>query len=66
MALLLVYMLLAILKKIFILYKMADIQSLGANTDTRYQSQNLWASLNKLTNYVNANSCGSGGTGTVI
>ena len=42
---------------------MADIQILGANTDTRSQIKNLWASLNQLTAYVNANSGGGGGGG---
>ena len=31
---------------------MADIQILGANTDTRSQIKNLWASVNKISNYL--------------
>ena len=32
---------------------MADIQILGANTDTRSQIKNLWASVNKISNFLN-------------
>ena len=32
---------------------MADIQILGGNTDTRSQIKNLWASVNKISNYIN-------------
>ena len=32
---------------------MADIQILGANTDTRSQIKNLWACVNKISNYIN-------------
>ena len=40
---------------------MADIQILGGNTDTRSQIKNLWASVNKISNYINT----GGGTGNV-
>ena len=32
---------------------MADIQILGGNTDTRSQIKNLWASVNKISNFLN-------------
>ena len=40
---------------------MADIQILGANTDTRSQIKNLWACVNKISNYINT----GGGTGNM-
>ena len=32
---------------------MADIPILGGNTDTRSQIKNLWASVNKISNFLN-------------
>ena len=47
---------------------MADIQILGANTDTRSQIKNLWACVNKISNYINTSGADNviySGTGSI-